>query len=134
MSVFIDTNVLLDLFTADGTWRAWSEQQIGRFAGGPGALLINAIVYAELAVRSPSQKVLDRDIADLGIALVEPSRAALFAAGQAFAVYRRRAGPRLTILPDFVIGAHAAALEVPLVTRDAKRYRSYFPDLELVTP
>ena len=133
MTLLLDSNVLLDIFTGDPRWADWSVSCIQPFADRPGSLLINGVIYAEIAARSTSQAMLDSSIAGLGIRVTEPSRTALFRAGQAFAAYRHRGGPRTAILPDFVIGAHAAELRVALVTRDARRYRTYFPDLESIT-
>ena len=134
MTLFLDSNVLLDVFTDDEHWGDWSRAQISRYAGEPGRLLIDGVVYAEISIRYPDQVRLDEDLDGLGIRMVEPARTALFAAGKAFAAYRRRGGARTTILPDFIIGAHASDLKLPLATRDTGRYRAYFPDLVLVTP
>ena len=134
MTLFLDSNVLLDIFTGDPRWADWSIGQIQPFANRPGHLFINGVVYAEISARAPSQDVIEGDLAGLGIGLVEPGRNALFRAGQAFAAYRDRGGPRSAILPDFIIGAHAAELEVRLVTRDPRRYRAYFPELALIAP
>lgn len=134
MKRFIDSNVLLDIFSHDPAWAGWSESQILPFAGRPGSLVINGIVYAEISVGFSDCETLDRVLSELGITSQEPSRTALFAAGKAFAAYRRRSGNRSTILPDFLIGAHAAQLGIPLVTRDPRRFRTYFPDLSLVAP
>ena len=134
MTLLLDSNVLLDIFTGDPRWAEWSVEQIQPFADRPGYLFINGVIYAEISARAQSQKDLDSDIAGLGIRAIEPGRTALFKAGQAFAAYRDRGGPRSAILPDFIIGAHAAELGIRLVTRDPQRYRTYFPDLELIAP
>ena len=134
MTLFLDSNVLLDIFTGDENWGDWSRAQISRYAGQPGRLLIDGVVYAEISIRYPTREGLDADLEGLGIRMVEPARTALFAAGKAFANYRSRGGTRTAILPDFMIGAHANDLKLPLVTRDVGRYRTYFPDLALVTP
>ncbi|WP_375460494.1 type II toxin-antitoxin system VapC family toxin [uncultured Enterovirga sp.] len=132
--LFLDSNVLLDVFSADERWGEWSARQMARFAGRLDRLLINAIVYAEVSIKLPNQAELDRNLTGLGIRIVEPTRRASFAAGKAFGKYRSSGGVRTTTLPDFLIGAHAADLGLPLVTRDVRRYRTYFPELELVTP
>lgn len=77
---------------------------------------------------------LDATLATIGIRSIAPSREALFLAGHAFRAYRRRGGPRTNVLPDFIIGAHAAAENVALLTRDPQRVRTYFPDVVLLTP
>ena len=134
MTLFLDSNVLLDIFTLDPSWSDWSIAQIRPHAGRPGSLLINGVVYAAISARATTQEAVDSDLGGFGIRMLEPGRPAFFSAGQAFAAYRDRGGSRSTILPDFIIGAHAAELGVPLVTRDPRRYRTYFPDLALVSP
>jgi predicted nucleic acid-binding protein len=129
----VDTNVLVDILFDDPTWAPWSIRQI-EMASLRGRLAINEIVYAELSVRAPSIEQLDAALDEAGLDLTATPRAALFVAGKAFAAYRAQGGPRNSILPVFFIGAHAAVLGVPLLTRDARRYRTYFPTVELVTP
>src|SRR5690606_20802537 len=114
-------------------WAAWSQAEL-EAAALLGPLGINDVVYAELSVRY-------RDIADLDamIALAQLDhlpipRQALFLAGKAFQAYRRTGGSRTGVLPDFFIGAHAAVAGLTLITRDAARYRTYFPNLAVRTP
>lgn len=130
---FIDTNVLVDWISDDPHWADWSIAQM-RLAVLRGPLFINDIVYAELSARYDTKEHLDEFVEGFGLESLQPSRDALFLAGKAFIRYRRAGGPRTSVLPDFFIGAHAAVLDVPLLTRDQKRYRSYFPSLELITP
>jgi predicted nucleic acid-binding protein len=73
-------------------------------------------------------------LATADIAIADMLRSALFLAGQAFKTYRQRGGLRTGVLPDFFIGAHAAVLGAPLITRDTARYRTYFPTVELIAP
>lgn len=129
----VDTNVLLDLVTDDPTWAEWSVRQL-EAASLAGPLLINDIVYAELAVRYARIEELDAFVAQAGLELAPLPRAALFLAAKAFAQYRRAKGPRTGVLPDFFIGAHAAVRNLPLLTRDVGRYRTYFPTVTLVSP
>lgn len=129
----VDTNVLLDLVTDDAVWADWSVEQL-EAASLVGPLLINDIVYAELAVRYERIEELDAFIEQAGLELAPFPRAALFLAGKAFAQYRRAGGSRTGVLPDFFIGAHAAVETLPLLTRDVGRYRSYFPTVTLISP
>lgn len=99
-----------------------------------GSLLINDIVYAEMSVRYDTVEHLDATLASAGIRLTPIPRAALFLAGRVFVQYRRAGGSRTGVLPDFFIGAHAAVERLPLLTRDAVRYRAYFPTLTLIAP
>ncbi|MFD2051831.1 type II toxin-antitoxin system VapC family toxin, partial [Mesorhizobium calcicola] len=126
----VDTNVLLDLVTDDPNWADWSVAQL-EAASLNGPLLINDAVYAELAVRYISIEDLEAFLDAAGLEMAPMPRAALFLAGKVFTQYRRSGGSRTGVLPDFFIGAHAAVGRLPLLTRDAGRYRTYFPSLNL---
>jgi predicted nucleic acid-binding protein len=129
----VDTNVLIDILSNDPNWRAWSEARlVERSVEGP--LVINEIVYAELAARFATQGQLDAEISDLDVALQRIPESALFLAGRAFERYRRSGGTRTGVLPDFFIGAHAQVTQRPLLTRDTGRYLTYFPNVELIAP
>jgi len=128
-----DSNVILDVVTEDPNWMDWSAAALTRQADA-GALVVNPVVYAEVAARF-------EQIEDLEAALPEDyyERQALpweaaFLAGRSFVRYRRRGGRRRSPLPDFYIGAHALVRGMTLLTRDAKRYRAYFPKLRIVAP
>lgn len=129
----VDTNVLLDLVTDDPIWADWSIAQL-EAASLNGPLLINDVVYAELAVRYDRVELLEAFVDEAGLTIAPMPRAALFLAGKVFTQYRRLGGSRTGVLPDFFIGAHAAVNGLALLTRDVGRYRTYFPTLKLVTP
>lgn len=129
----VDTNVLLDVVTDDPDWAEWSIRQLDT-AAAKGALLINDVVYAELSVRFDTIEGLDAVLSDAGVSIAPMPRPALFLAAKAFQRYRAAGGARTNVLPDFFIGAHAAVAGLPLLTRDAKRYRTYFPKLALIAP
>ncbi|PKA43620.1 type II toxin-antitoxin system VapC family toxin [Rhizobium sullae] len=129
----VDTNVLLDLVTNDPIWADWSVAQL-EAASLAGPLLINDVIYAELAVRYERIEDLDAFIEAAGFELASLPRAALFLAGKVFRQYRRAGGSRTGVLPDFFIGSQAAVQKLPLLTRDIGRYRTYFPTVELITP
>lgn len=130
---FVDTNVLLDLFGGELPWADWAKPRL-EAAALAGPLLVNDVVYAELCPNADSPEEVDDLLARIGVDLVQTPRSALFLAAKAFAAYRRRGGARTGVLPDFFIGAHAAIVGAPLLTRDAGRYRTYFPTLELIAP
>ena len=130
---FVDTNILIDVASGNPEWAGWSRRAIVS-AHARGRLLINAIVYSEFAVGFEAQPDCDAEIAKFDLTLVEISTSAAFRAAQAFRSYRRAGGARSTALPDFLIGAHASVAAAPLLTRDARRYRVYFPELTLVAP
>ena len=131
--VLVDTNVLVDVLQDDPRWADWSIGQL-RAQAQVHALAINPIVYAELSLSFTTLEALDRVVARMELMFHEVPRAALFLAGKAFAQYRQRGGVRTQVLPDFVIGAHAAVLGWSLLTRDAARYRTYFPTLQVIAP
>jgi predicted nucleic acid-binding protein len=129
----IDSNVLIDILSSDPVWLQWSTQQlVERSDFGP--LVIDEIIYAEIATGAASQVELDRDLHELDIQFDRMPRQALFAAAKAFQRYRARGGTRHNVLPDFFIGAHAQAAHLPILTRDIRRYRTYFPEVALITP
>ena len=129
----VDTNVLLDLVTDDPSWADWSVAQL-EAASLVGPLVINDVVYAELAVRYDRIEALDGFLDQAGLEMVPVPRASLFLAGKVFTRNRKSGGSRTGVLPDFFIGAHAAVSQLPLLTRDVGRYRTYFPSLKLITP
>lgn len=131
--LLVDTNVLVDVLEDDPQWAVWSIAQL-RAQSQLHALAINPVIYAELSLTFDSHDALDDALAGMEIQLTELPRPALFLAGKAFVRYRREGGPRQNVLADFFIGAHAAVVRWPLLTRDARRYRAYFPTVELITP
>ena len=131
--ILADTNVLLDVFGRDPVWADWSRQQLNA-AATIGEIAINDTVYAELSAGYRRFEEVDALIGRAGIALVRTPRPALFLAGKVFQRYRAAGGARTGVLPDFFIGAHAVVSESPLITRDVRRYRTYFPGLALIAP
>ena len=129
----IDSNVLLDLMTDDKRWADWSQVQLEQ-ATSAGRLIINNVIYAEISTRHSTVEAVDAILRDLDIDLVAIPRTAVFLAGKAYLRYRANGGVRTGVLSDFFIGAHAAVERLPLLTREARRYRSYFPTVELITP
>lgn len=129
----VDSNVLIDVLSADFAWGEWSGQALASL-GSDGPLVINAVIYAEVSQRYSRKELLDHELpADVFVRESIPWSAA-FLAGKAFSDYRRRGGNRRSPLPDFFIGAHAAVEGLRLLTRDASRYRTYFPTVELIAP
>jgi predicted nucleic acid-binding protein len=131
--ILVDTNVLLDVVTRDPAWAEWSKRQLDA-AALRDQLAINPVVYAELSAGFTMIEQVETVLGLAGITIVQMSRPALFMAGRVFQEYRKRGGNGAGVLPDFFIGAQAAALSASLITRDASRYRSYFPTIELITP
>ena len=133
MSRILDTNVLLDIATADPTWLAWSEGEF-RTAAALGPVLINPIIYAELAPAFVAQADLDRWLDPMVFQRLPLPYSAGWLAAQAFMKYRSLGGTKNSPLPDFYIGAHAEVDGLTLVTRDVARYQTYFPKVTLISP
>jgi len=131
--MLFDANVLLDIATADPVWLSWSENHF-RSAASQGPVLINPIIYAELAPAFGSVADLDGWLDPAVFQWLPLPYAAGWLAAQAFLKYRRGGGTKTSSLPDFDIGAHAEVEGHSLVTRDAARYRTYFPNVPLITP
>lgn len=131
--LLVDTNVLVDILTNDVQWVDWSISQM-RAQSKIHQLAINPIIYAELSLTFSTVEALEQTIGDLELALIEVPRPALFLAGKAFVRYRRLGGPKSNVLGDFFIGAHASVSRLPVLTRDTRRYTSYFPSVKLIAP
>jgi predicted nucleic acid-binding protein len=129
----VDTNVLIDVISKDPKWFDWSRQKLEALSGS-GPLLINDIIYAELSARFASESLLREAIETIDLVVERLPQQSLFPAGQAFGRHRAAGGPRTSLIADFLIGAHAAVAGIPILTRDARRYRTYFPDVELIAP
>lgn len=131
--ILVDTNILVDVFKDDPTWARWSIRQL-RAQAQVHELIVNPVIYSELTLAFNSPDALDEALQQMGITLNELPRPALFLAGRAFVKYRRGGGSRTNVPADFFIGAQAAILRCGILTRDAKRYRNYFPTVPLITP
>jgi len=131
--ILIDANVLIDVAMDDPVWSDWSQERLD-VAASKDDLAINDVVYAELSVRYPRMAELDAMLRQFRIDLAPTPREGLFLAGKAYQRYRQAGGVRTGVLPDFFIGAHALAAGIPLLTRDAARYRTYFPGIRLIAP
>lgn len=129
----VDSNVLLDVFTEDPEWSDWSAAMLAK-AADQGALAINPIIYAEVSARFERIEDLDDALPATYCRRLPLPWEAAFLAGQCFVLYRRRGGARRSPMPDFYIGAHAALAGLTLLTRDASRYKAYFPSLRIVAP
>ena len=131
--ILVGTNVLVDIVSDDPIWAKWSQRHLV-IAAAQDELAINDIIYAELSVRYAAIEELDAMIRDAGLVSTAIPRPALFLAGKAFRRYRFAGGIKTGVLPDFFIGAHAVIADAMLITRDAARYRTYFPGIMLIAP
>ncbi len=131
--LLVDTNVLVDVLQDDPQWADWSISQL-RAQASIHPLIINPIIYAEVSLSFSTLEGLDSAVLTLALQLREIPRPALFLAAKAYAQYRKRGGSKLQVLPDFFIGAHAAVEGWPLLTRDATRFKTYFPTLDVIAP
>ena len=132
-AVWIDTNVISDLLKADPDWMQWAATHLD-LARTHQPLCINIVVYAELCSHRQTQGQIDGFLQDMGIKIATIDTTAALAAAQAFLQYRQRGGSETGVLPDFFIGAQAQAEGWTLLTRDAARYKTYFPEIKLVCP
>ena len=131
MKTLVDTNVILDIITQDKVWASWSEAALQK-AAEHSTLAINPIIFAEVSMKFAR-------IEDADAALVDFAREPLpyesgFLTGKAFLAYKKRSGSKRSPMPDFYVGAHALVARMDLLTRDAARYRTYFPALTIIAP
>jgi hypothetical protein len=131
-AVLVDSCVILDVVTGDPTWCAWSAELVAQVRD-EGVLVINPVIYAEVSVGFDAIEALDEMLGDDFERHPLPWAAA-FLAGKAFKRYRANGGQKRSPLPDFYIGAHAAVAGHRLLTRDAARYRTYFPRVGVIAP
>jgi predicted nucleic acid-binding protein len=131
--VLVDTNVLLDVLENDPQWATWSQDKLDA-ASTTDTLVINPIIYSELSIAFARIEELEAVISEASLVVEPIPREALFLAGKAFSKYRRARGTKHSVLPDFYIGAHAAVMQWPILTRDVSRYRHHFPNVELIAP
>lgn len=131
MKTLVDTNVLLDIITQDKAWSSWSEAAL-RKAAEHSTLAINPIIFAEVSVKFA--RIEDADAALVDFAREPLSYEAGFLTGKVFLAYKKRGGSKRSPMPDFYVGAHAVVGRMPLLTRDAARYRTYFPGLTIIAP
>lgn len=129
----VDANILIDLFTDDREWAEWSAEALTR-ASAEGAVGINPVIYAEASIAFTTQVLFEASLCPLELTRWDLPYNAGFRAGKAFLAYRRKKGERRSPLPDFYIGAHAAENGLRLLTRDPRRYRKYFPEVDLIVP
>src|SRR6266571_3090882 len=133
MFTLVDSNVILDVATDDAAWFAWSAEALSR-AGDESTLAINPIIYAEVSIGYLTIEELENLLPTGEFHRLDLPYEAAFLAGKAFLNYRRRGGSRTAPLPDFYIGAHAAIAGLRLLTRDPRRYRTYFPTVDIIAP
>jgi hypothetical protein len=131
--ILLDANVILDVWDRDPVWNEWSRDQLRKLSLID-ELVINPIVYAEISARFATSFALDEKLIELDTIVISIPRKAAFLAGKAYVQYRRQGGTKINVLADFFIGAHAAVLECPLLTRDTRRYATYFPSVRLIAP
>ncbi len=131
--ILVDSNVILDLFLDDPNWAEWSESILNQYSQTH-YLCINPIIYSAVSIGFKQIEELESALVTGRFKFLQLPKEGLFLAGKAFLKYRKRKGTKLSTLPDFFIGAHAAVLKIDIITRDVSRFRSFFPTVNLVTP
>ena len=131
--ILVDSCVLLDLIGGDPVWQPWSARKLAA-SSLVEDLFVNPIVYAEISARYDKQNEVDRMLAAAGLEFMGVPRQAAFLAARAYRRYRSQGGSHTSLLPDFFIGAHAAVLGASILTRDTRRYATYFPTVPLIAP
>ncbi len=131
--ILVDSNIILDIATSDPRWSDWSAWAL-EMEANRSSLVINPIIFAEVSIGYQRIEDLERIIPATTFRREALPYEAAFLAGKAFVQYRKRGGAKAAPLPDFYIGAHAAIARFRLLTRDANRYRTYFPTIEVIAP
>lgn len=131
--ILVDSNVLLDVLGGDSRWAPWSSTALAALAD-ESILVINPLIYAEISIRFESIEAVDEVMPTTLYRREDIPYSAAYLAGKAYVRYRKRGGKRRSLLPDFLIGAHAAIAGYRVLTRDPRRYRSYFPSVALISP
>ena len=126
----VDSNIIIDIIQQDPAWLQWSVDALTLAE----EVRVNPIIYSEICYQKTSAEEVDHILRILDVGYEDLPRQALYLASQAYRQYRQRGGTKTSPLPDFFIGAHAAALGIPILTRDVARYRNYFPSVELICP
>jgi len=132
-SVLVDSNVILDVVEHDPQWCEWSLSALEKY-GESNQLIINPMIYAEVSIGFELIEEVEHALSKGGFTMAPIPKEALFLAGKAFLRYRRTQGTKVSPLPNFFIGAHAAVANITLLTRDTKRIKHYFPSVDLVSP
>ena len=131
--ILVDSDIILDIFLNDPNWADWSESTLEKYSLNT-TLYINLIVYSEVSTGFERIEELESAFSRGGFQMLQIPKEALFLAGKAFLKYRKIKGVKRSPLPVFYIGAHAAILDLNLITRDVARYRTYFPTVRLISP
>lgn len=133
MDIVVDSNVILDIVTEDKRWFQWSSEALAHYSEIH-VLVINPIIYSEVSIGFDRIEDVEAVLSPMLFRHDPIPWEAAFLAGKCFLRYRKKGGDKRSPLPDFFVGAHAAVLGIPLLTRDASRYRTYFPKLRLIAP
>lgn len=132
MPVIVDTNIILDVITDDPNWADWSIDILENYSSD--GLIVNSAIYAELSFGIETISDVDNLIRNFGLLYKDVPRLGLFKAAKAFREYKKRKGSKDFVLPDFFIGGHAEAIGVAIITRDVNRYKTYFPNVQIIHP
>ena len=131
--VLVDSNIILDIFEYDPVWYDWSVNILNEYSEDY-TLCINSVIYTEVSIGFKKIEELEKAISACNFQFISIPKEALFLAGKVFLKYRKQKGNKISPLPDFFIGAHAAVTGIDLITRDIKRIKHYFPTVKIISP
>jgi predicted nucleic acid-binding protein len=129
----VDSNILIDVLSRDPAWYDWSASCLAKYSER-GPIVIIDVIFAEICAGFERVNDVEQALAALDVEHIATTRQSLFRAATAFRSYRRKSGAKSNVLPDFFVGAHAEVEGIPLLTRDQRRYRTYFPEAQLIAP
>lgn len=129
----IDSNVILDVVSHDSVWFEWSSTKMKELSTKD-IFIVNSIIYSEVSIGYHRIEEVESLFTPSYFVREPIPWEACFLAGKCFLQYRKKGGTRTSPLPDFFIGSHALVRGCHLLTRDAARYKTYFPKLHLITP
>ena len=133
MQTIPDSNVVLDILQPEQEWFDWSSKHLEACLEN-GSLIVNAVIFAEISGQYLSHRDVQQALFRLGVKLEDIPWEAAHLADRAHRAYRHAGGRQERLLPDFLIGSHASLRKYRLLTRDQARYRTYFPDLDIIAP
>ncbi len=133
MTTFLDTNIMIYLLDEQAEYHVWSTEQLA-LCKTNGPAIVSDIVYCEMAVGMASKAEVDEAIERFALERISSTDEVLYRAAVAFRKYKDNGGPKIIVLPDFLVGAVADVSGASLMTVNGGDFTHYFPDLEVISP